>query len=238
MKDSTTSDHDECKLPDHNRGCLRHVLLWCVQQFHRSSLLARYSDVSVFPIPRISSGIFLGPINPQVRPKRHTLMDDTTSDHDERRIPDLNKDSPWHVLLWCIQQFRRAVVYTAVPPVISSRPIYRWVRVFDAQNLCRHFWCAQQPRSAPEKRLVGDRHHERSRPAQDTSLHWGLSTAYAAGMCAAVPPIISSRPIYRRVRVLDTQDLCRNSWGAHQAQRASENLSIGLTPPRAITTPG
>ena len=34
-----------------------------------------------------------------------------------------------------------------------------------------------------------------------------MSTACAAVVCAVVPPIIASRPIYGRVRVLDTQDL-------------------------------
>ena len=55
MKHATTSDYDDRRTPDLSGGCLRHVLLCCVQQFRRSSLLARNTDVFVFSIlPRIS----------------------------------------------------------------------------------------------------------------------------------------------------------------------------------------
>ena len=98
IRHATTSESDESRTPDLSGGCLRHVLLWCVQYFRRSSLLARHTDGFVFSILSISPGTFLGHIKLRVSSKID-YMKHTTSDHDDRRLPDFSGSCLSHVLL-------------------------------------------------------------------------------------------------------------------------------------------
>ena len=84
-------------------GCLRQVLLWCVQWFRRSSLLARRTDRFVFSKIRISPGVFWRHIKPKVPPNMDYMKHATTSDYDDHKIPDLSGGCLRHVLLWCVQ---------------------------------------------------------------------------------------------------------------------------------------
>ena len=116
--------------------------------------------------------------------------------------------------LWGLPTACAAMVCAVVPPVIASRPTYRQVRVFENQDLSRHILDTHQAKSASEHGLHEARHHERLRRSQDTRPVWEMSTACAAVVCTVVPPVIASRPICRRVRVLDTQDISTGiAWG-------------------------
>ena len=86
MKHYATRDDSDRRILDLSGGCLRHVVLWCVQQFRRSSLLARYTDGFVFSILRTSPGIFWGHIKLKVPPKIDYMKHATTSDRDDLRI--------------------------------------------------------------------------------------------------------------------------------------------------------
>ena len=58
IKYATTSDHDDRRTGDLSVDFLRHVVLWCVQEFCRSSLLARYTERFEFSITGISPRAF------------------------------------------------------------------------------------------------------------------------------------------------------------------------------------
>ena len=55
MNHATASSHDDLWIEDLSLDFLRHVVLWCVQEFCRSSLLARHTDRFGFSMTGISS---------------------------------------------------------------------------------------------------------------------------------------------------------------------------------------
>ena len=65
---------------------------------------------------------------------------------------------------------------------------------------------AHQAPSASGNRPHDARHHERFRRPWETGPVGVVPTACVVVVTAVVPPVIASRPIYRRVRVLDTQN--------------------------------
>lgn len=99
------------------------------------------------------------------------------------------------------------MVYALVPPVVGSRPIVctvGFVRVLNIHYLFRHYLGAVLAKVASE-----NRQRETYATPSDHDNHmllhnipaWGLPTASSA-VCAAVLPVVASRTIYKRVRVL------------------------------------
>lgn len=91
MKPATTNDHDDPRIPDVSRGCLRHLQLRCVQSFRRLTIIARYAHGFVLPI-------YLGSLQGAHQAKRASENMIRTWKHDTTRY----RDGRWMLRLsWC-----------------------------------------------------------------------------------------------------------------------------------------
>lgn len=88
---------------------------------------------------------------------------------------------------------------------MAFRPMYRRIHVFSTHDLPRHSLGAHYAKRAPGNRQHEARHHGQSMHPWGTKPVWELSTAPTAAVCLVVPLVIASRPIQRRVRLLNTR---------------------------------
>ena len=142
-------------------GCKRHLLPRSVWWFRLSSLLARYTDESVFSILNASPGIFWGRIKQKVPPKTDGMKHGTTRDHDGRSIPEPSGGCQWCLLPRGVQQLRRSSLLSRYEYVIVFSTVmisaeqHVDLRAYSTYICMKRSWMQMKVTGTPSSTAIG-----------------------------------------------------------------------------------